>query len=163
MYKRIFNDGIMITSSRKKQPSHRLLAAFIARNGAAVVEMAVVLPVFVTIMLGIIEIGRGMMVGQLVTNAAREGARLATMTGTTNAQVTSTVSTFLQNSTGASSSNVTVTITNSNAASGNTLTNAQTGDLITVQVSLPFSPVSFLPANYLAGKSMVASSSMTHE
>ena len=38
-------------------------------RGAAAVEMALVMPIFVSVVMGIIEFGRGMMVGQIVTNA----------------------------------------------------------------------------------------------
>jgi hypothetical protein len=57
------------------------------RRGASVVEMAIVLPVFMMVVMGIIEFGRGMMVGQLVTNAARYGARLAAIDGSSYSSV----------------------------------------------------------------------------
>jgi len=44
------------------------------RRGAAAVEMALVLPIFFTVVLGIIEFGRAMMVSQLMATSAREGA-----------------------------------------------------------------------------------------
>ena len=37
--------------------------------------MALVLPIFTMLVFGIIEFGRGFMIMQLVTNAAREGCR----------------------------------------------------------------------------------------
>src|SRR5438046_2996127 len=69
----------------------------LARRGVALVEMALVLPIFITVVLGIVEFGRAMMVSQLVTNAAREGARLSIIDGTTNTDVQSRITTFLQN------------------------------------------------------------------
>jgi Flp pilus assembly protein TadG len=45
------------------------------------VEMALVLPVFMMVLLGIVEFGRAMMVSQLLANASREGARLAIVEG----------------------------------------------------------------------------------
>jgi Flp pilus assembly protein TadG len=36
------------------------------------VEMALVLPIFFTVLLGIVEFGRAMMIGQLITNSARD-------------------------------------------------------------------------------------------
>ncbi len=66
------------------------------RRGAALVEMAFVLPVFMMVTLGIVEFGRAMMVGQLVTNAAREGARLGIIDGNTNNDVIATVQNLLQ-------------------------------------------------------------------
>ncbi len=59
------------------------------------VEMALVLPVFVALMLGVIEFGRAIMVGQLVTNAAREGCRQAILDGSTNTAVSDFVKQFL--------------------------------------------------------------------
>lgn len=133
------------------------------RSGAATVELAVILPVFVTIMLGMIEVGRGLMVGQLMTNAAREGARLAVVNGTTNTDVTNQIKTFLQGSANVAQADVNVAITISNAAAAGQLTGATTGDLVTVTVTIPFSKVSYLPANYLANVTLSGSSAMRHE
>jgi Flp pilus assembly protein TadG len=46
------------------------------RQGVEIVEMAMVLPVMVMLVLGIIEFGRAFQMAQLLTSAAREGARL---------------------------------------------------------------------------------------
>jgi Flp pilus assembly protein TadG len=47
------------------------------RRGVAAVEAAVTLPLLLTLMLGVWEVGRLIQVNQIVVNAAREGARLA--------------------------------------------------------------------------------------
>jgi len=47
------------------------------RRGAAVVEMAVISPILITLIFGVIEFGWAFMVRQMVTNGAREGARTA--------------------------------------------------------------------------------------
>jgi Flp pilus assembly protein TadG len=133
------------------------------RRGAALVEMAVCLPVFLTVMLGMIELGRAIMVGQLVTNAAREGARLAIIDGSTNTQVTDAVKSFLTGAAGVPAGDITVTITVSGSSSGNQLSNAKPRDLVTVNVSVPFSKVSYLPAKYMAGKKLTGVSAMRHE
>lgn len=133
------------------------------RRGAALVEMAVCLPVFLTVMLGMIELGRAIMVGQLVTNAAREGARLAIVDGSTNSQVSDAVKSFLTGAAGVSSGDVTVTITVSGSTSGNQVSSAAPRDLVTVNVSIPFSKVSYLPAKYMAGKELTGTSAMRHE
>ena len=132
------------------------------RRGTAAVEMAMVLPVFVIAMLGIIELGRGIMVCQLLENASREGARMAILDNTTNAQVTSAAQTFMQNAANIAPSNVTVSI---NVAGSNSapLSSANPGDLITVTVSVPFSSVSWLPPNYLKGVTLSALGAMRHE
>lgn len=133
------------------------------RSGAATVEMAVVLPVFVTIMLGMIEFGRALMVGQLVTNAAREGARLAVINGTVNNDVSTQVKTFLQGAANVAQADVTVNITISNAAAGGQLNATTTGDLVTVTVSIPFSKVSYLTPKFLTNTNLTGISAMRHE
>ena len=45
------------------------------RNGSAMIEMAVILPLLVVLIVGVVEFGRILMVKQVITNAAREGAR----------------------------------------------------------------------------------------
>jgi len=47
------------------------------RNGTATVELAVVLPIFVTILLGIAEMSRGLDVSERLASAARQGGREA--------------------------------------------------------------------------------------
>lgn len=131
------------------------------RRGTALVEMALVLPVFITVILGIIEFGRALMVGQLVTNSAREGARLAIVDGSTNSQVISAVQTFLQGAANVSPSDVTVTVTVNGG--GGDVSTAQPRDLIGVAVSLPFTKVSYLPPTYLTNTNLKSSSSMRHE
>lgn len=137
------------------------------RRGTAVVEMALVLPIFVAVVLGIIEFGRAMMVGQMVTNAARESTRLAIIDGSTNSSVTTWVKDFLQSSIGVASADVTVQITveaaPGNPSPGNQIGNALPRDLVTVRVEVPFDKVSYIPGNYLNGKKLSAQSSMRHE
>src|SRR5262245_35915909 len=81
------------------------------RWGAVNVEMALVLPLFTTLVFGIIEFGRGFMIGQLVTNAAREGARRAILDGSTNSDVTTFIQNFMYTSGNVATANTTVTIT----------------------------------------------------
>jgi Flp pilus assembly protein TadG len=50
-------------------------------KGSAVVELAIVLPVLLLILFGITEFGRAWMTVNLMATAAREGARLAVVTG----------------------------------------------------------------------------------
>ena len=46
-------------------------------RGAAAVEMAIILPVLLLLVGGIVDLGRAFMVQSMVTNAAREGTRAA--------------------------------------------------------------------------------------
>ncbi len=86
------------------------------RRGAVTVEMALVLPIFTMLVFGIIEFGRGFMIMQLVTNAAREGCRRAIIDGSTNNDVSSYVQTFMQTSGNVPTSATAVTITVTPAA-----------------------------------------------
>ena len=58
-----------------------------ARRGAAAVEMAIVSPILLMLLLGMIEFGYIFMIGQSLTNATREAARTATLPGATDAMV----------------------------------------------------------------------------
>ncbi|MBW3539449.1 MAG: pilus assembly protein [Planctomycetes bacterium] len=137
------------------------------RRGAALVEMALVLPIFITVTLGIIEFGRAMMVGQLVTNAAREGARLAVVDGTTNAEVEQAIYDFLQASVNVAPADVIVTITveeyPGNPDPGNEVANAGPRDLVSVRVQVPYNKVNYIRAKWLDGKNLVGLAAMRHE
>ena len=65
-------------------------------RGAAVVEMALVLPLFLMLLFGIIEFGWIFMVSHALTGAAREGCRTATLAGATDAQIAGKVDRFMQ-------------------------------------------------------------------
>jgi Flp pilus assembly protein TadG len=137
------------------------------RRGTALVEMALVLPIFVAVTLGIVEFGRAMMVGQLVTNAAREGCRLAIIDGSTNQNVIDYVEDFLTQSAGvdAADLNIVITVTPApgNPNPNNNIANALPRDLVTVFISVPFNKVSYVTGDYLNGKTLSGRSAMRHE
>lgn len=137
------------------------------RRGAAMVETALVLPVFLLLVLGIIEFGRALMVANMVTNAAREGARMAILDGSTNSQVQTAVEDFLTASLGVARNSITTNITiqaaPGNTNPGNQCANAQSRDLITVEVRIPFSKVALVEGDFLQGKNLIGRSAMRHE
>lgn len=53
-------------------------------RGSATLEFAIILPVFLLILMGIVEFGRVLMVQQMLVTAAREGARAASLPGANN-------------------------------------------------------------------------------
>jgi len=57
------------------------------QRGAALIEAAVTLPLIMLVSVAIFEFGRAYQTWQVLTNAAREGARVAVIAGTTEAQV----------------------------------------------------------------------------
>jgi Flp pilus assembly protein TadG len=58
-----------------------------SERGAALIEAAITIPILLLISVGIFEFGRAYQTWQVLTNAAREGARIAVITGTTDVQV----------------------------------------------------------------------------
>jgi Flp pilus assembly protein TadG len=103
------------------------------------------------------EFGRMIMVQQLLTNAARSGSRVAVIDGATASEAIARVETYLEGGS-VDSESLTVTVNPSNLAS------TDTGDPITVQVSVPFEEVSWLPAPwFLGGRTLTASSTMRRE
>ncbi|HET6576664.1 MAG TPA: TadE/TadG family type IV pilus assembly protein [Fimbriiglobus sp.] len=65
------------------------------RRGAAVVEMAVITPVLLMFIFGIIEFGRFIMIGQMSVNATREGDRYAVQADSTPTQVKAVAKQYL--------------------------------------------------------------------
>jgi hypothetical protein len=64
-------------------------------RGAALLETAITVPIILLIAVGIFEFGRAYQTQQVLTNAAREGARQAVIEGVSDAQVTSIVRNYL--------------------------------------------------------------------
>ncbi|MBN2089299.1 pilus assembly protein [candidate division KSB1 bacterium] len=63
--------------------------------GQSLVEFALVLPVFIIVIFGIIEFGRIWMTMNVITSAAREGVRIAAVTPPDVARVQNTVQNLL--------------------------------------------------------------------
>ncbi len=66
------------------------------RRAAAAVELAVVTPILLTMLFGIIEFGWIFTVRQALVTAAREGARTAALPGSTEAEVLDRVAQCMQ-------------------------------------------------------------------
>jgi Flp pilus assembly protein TadG len=117
------------------------------RRAAAAVEFAVVAPVLFILVLGTVEVGRGLMVIQLLTNAARAGCRTGVIEGKATSDINTTVTTILT-AQGITTEGVTVQV-NDGSADAST---ARSGDEITVKVSIPTSKITWVPGgSYLQG------------
>lgn len=124
------------------------------RRGAAVVEFAIVSPVFFMLIIGMIEIGRALMVQQVLINAARVGARQAVMLTSSESAVLSAVTNYC---TGVGVSHVTATVSPNPAT-------AAAGAPITVTSTVSFGQVSWLPAPwFMGGKTLTSSAVMRKE
>ena len=112
------------------------------RRGVAAVEMAFVFPIFMLLVLGVIEFGRYMMVGQLVTNAAREGSRLAIRGTFTEDGSQTRHPGFYHSCRRRRSGKVAVEVS---TESGDSIKSAESKDPITVSVAIRFVDVTYLP------------------
>ena len=61
-------------------------------RGAATLEFALVLPILITFLFGMVEFGRVLSVRSILVSSAREGARVAVLPGATNADVLNKIS-----------------------------------------------------------------------
>ena len=98
-----------------------------SERGQALVELALVLPVFIFIFFGIMEVSRLWQTVNTLSSAAREGARVAAVTSPDVSQLTAAASRIL---TAGNISNATISIAGPNA-------NAE----VTVTVSMTYSPL----------------------
>lgn len=67
------------------------------QRGAALVEAAIIIPILLLIAVGIFEFGRAYQTWQVLTNAAREGARISVTPSGTVDNVTAAVKAYMQN------------------------------------------------------------------
>jgi Flp pilus assembly protein TadG len=96
--------------------------------------------VFFSVILGMVEVGRGLMVQYLLMNAAREGCRAGIIPGRTTDNITTTANNKLAGE-GIQSATVTVLVNGAAGEAGN----ASSGDTIQVSVQVPVSQVTWVP------------------
>ncbi len=115
------------------------------RRGAAAAELALVLPVFILIVVGMFELSRALMLKHAVTAAAQDACRVAILDGSTSTSVRSKATASLSTS-GIGPTSIAVTTNPTAPSSGGYDTP------VSVTVSVPYSAISsfapwFLPAN----------------
>lgn len=127
----------------KLDTSHRKTV----RDGAALVEFAMVVPVFFVFFFGMVEIARAFMAKSLLDNAARVGCRTGILQGKSNADIQSAITAALTGQ-GISGTSSSISVNGKSAD----VSTASTGDTVTVSVSVPVANITWLPgAGYLAG------------
>ena len=99
-------------------------------RGQSLVEFAIALPVLLAIVIGIFEFGMAWNQRQVITNAAREGARRGVLPQMLGTDVEDAVSTYLTN---ANLDPSLATVTYTNVGPG-----AQYGDPTSVNLSYPY-------------------------
>lgn len=123
------------------------------REGAAVVELAVCLPVIVLIVLGTIEAGSLLFLKQTLVQAAYEGAKVAIRSGDSD-QVGQVVDAV------AASRN----LTNVNIEfSPSDISSVRSGEVITVTVTAPGDENSLIPFGPFENQTVRTSASMVRE
>lgn len=76
---------------RPDLPSRRLVRRRGDESGQSLVEFLLVIPILLLMVFGIIELGAAWRTYQVITNTAREGARIAVLPGADDAQVRTAV------------------------------------------------------------------------
>jgi Flp pilus assembly protein TadG len=133
-------------SARASRPASRL--------GAAATEFAIIAPLFFTLIFGILEFGRALMVQQVLINGSRVGARQATTTGASSSAVVAAVQDYT----------AAVAVAGVDVSVAPDPATAAPGDMITVTTSVGYNNVSWLPAPwFLGGKTLTATSIMRKE
>jgi Flp pilus assembly protein TadG len=109
------------------------------RSGAALVELAIALPILLLLTLGLIEYGWIFLCVSKINMAARQGVRVAVRPGATETQLNSNVSSMM-NEAGMGSSGYVLT---------HTSLTVEVGQPVTVQINVNYGPLS------LTGTSLV--------
>ena len=108
------------------------------RRGVAAVEFALIAPLFLLFLAGIIEFGQVFRIEHMLTTASRRGARSAIVNGATTSEVQQNVKTQLVQILGVNEEDVTVEVA-VNGSAGTNVSEAEEGDEISVTASIPYS------------------------
>jgi len=122
------------------------------RRGAALVECALVMPVMILAVLGMFELGRAVMVTEVLAHASRTGARTGVLPSGNTAAVRAAVNDLL-NDAGINSANCVVQVLVNGSATE--VSDADPGDEILVTVAVPYSAVTWVAnPEYLEGRNL---------
>ena len=127
-----------------------------ARGGVAAVEFALVLPLILSLLLGVWEVGRLIQVNQILSNAAREGGRQASTGLLSNSEVQTAVTQYLDRA-GLPTSHATVTVTN--LTSGVDAKLADQMNQFQVTVTLPVADVKWIALSLVTSSNTTLSAS----
>ena len=123
-----------------------------SRRGIIAVEFAIVLPLLASIVIGMLELNRGLQVKHILDQAARKGCETGTLVLRNSAAVTSDVSSVLV-ANNIDPTSVTITVLLNGAAID--VSKATLNDKISVIVSIQTSKVSWTSTyQYLAGSTI---------
>jgi Flp pilus assembly protein TadG len=115
------------------------------QRGAALLETAITIPLVLLISVSIFEFGRAYQTWQVLTNAAREGARVSILTDQTDAQVTAAVRNYMTSGRLPNAASAPINVERSVAFGGNTASR--------ITISYPFNFVVLSPVARLVQRS----------
>ena len=115
------------------------------QRGAALLETAITIPIVLLISVSIFEFGRAYQTWQVLTNAAREGARVSILTDQTDAQVTAAVRNYMTSGRLPNAASAPINVERSVAFGGNTASR--------ITISYPFNFVVLSPVARLVQRS----------
>jgi Flp pilus assembly protein TadG len=122
------------------------------RWAAVAVEFALIAPFLTVCLLGMVELGRAIMVRQVLNDAVRQAARRGILPNTSSTSITANANKVLTQNGIPNTPTATITIlVNGSAVDAST---AVKGDTISVKVSVPFANVAWLPPLFLTGNSV---------
>lgn len=122
--------------------SNKKLAGRAGDRGQALVEFAIIIPILLAVLLGIVEFARAWQIQQVVTNAAREGARVGVINTNGSAEVYAAIQVYLESAN--------VDISQADWTTG-TVLSSTSGDPDTVMVSYNYTYSLFGPVMNLLG------------
>ena len=128
-----------------------------ARLGATTVEMAVVVPVFLLFVFGIVEFGRAVMMKQALTEAARQACRTAALATTRSSDDVKSAAFDAIRSASTETSKFDVQVQPSD------LSSVRRGNEITTTVRVSYSDVSWLVPSFLGDVVLSGESTMSRE
>lgn len=118
--------------------ARRRLPAGLARpSGQVIVEFALLLPVFLLLLLMLVDAGRAFMTTHVILNAAREGARTGSLPETSMGDVTAAVTAVLASG-GIAGATISASNVGASAPAGATTT-------VTVSYAMPTVTGTFIP------------------
>lgn len=124
------------------------------RDGAAAVEFALIVPVFLLLVAGIVEFGQAFRTQHVLTTASRRAARALSMESADSSKVQYEIEDYCEKALGDVPVNVSIEVN----GDGWGLESAEEGDAITVTVSVPYAEAGIAFFSKLISTSELSSS-----
>ena len=145
------------------------------RRGTTAVEVAVTLPVFCVIMVGLMECSHAMLIVHSLDSAARQAGRYGAVDGISSAQVTTKAKAIMAKSTRVvptvlvkdggvfDSTNFNPTTIDYSSLANKELSTADDDQMFIVRLSVPYNDVSLLPPFWIKNITLTGQAVMRHE